>query len=288
MLSMYGADEVLRSLYRLARLQSPDAKIQTSEDVRKHYLAFLASKQPHAPVNWSDDVFVDDVATEDKLSAAFSEGLLNDLGQADVVGPSFFGEIRKRKLDLAQQSLEKVLGLDDDFCLIFGLVIHSVFLRGSKPSAGSRGSHGGSSSAAIGTIWLTVEDSLRPVDLMEMFIHELTHHLLFVDELNYKQFEYPAIAKPENFARSAILKRSRPLDKVVHSIVVAAEVLEARRRYLHDCGPCKIHPSSDALKTDTRLAIESVLSLSNLDDLISPRVRQMLERCDHVCAESAN
>jgi hypothetical protein len=34
-----------------------------------------------------------------------------------------------------------------------------------------------------------------------MYVHELTYHLLFLDELNYAQFSYSEIAKPENSAR---------------------------------------------------------------------------------------
>ena len=283
MLALYGVDDVIRNLYCLARLQSAEAKITNTEELRHHYLSFLASRQPHAPVNWNDDVFVDDERTEQRLSAAFSEGLLNDLGQADVFGPSYSEDIRQRKLSFARKCVAELLHLDSDVDLVFGLVIHTIFLKASKPSSSSRGSHGGSSSAAIGTIWLTVEDALQRVDIMEMLVHELTHHLLFIDELNHAQFAYSEIAKPENFARSAILKRNRPLDKVVHSIVVATEILEARRKYLYGFGPSKIHPPSDALKQDTEMAIESVLTLPNLNDLITSHLREVLAKCTEVC-----
>lgn len=193
-----------------------------------------------------------------------------------------------QKLQLAQNSLAELLSLNEDLDLVFGLIIHSVFLKSSRPTSNSRGSHGGSSSAAIGTIWLTVEDSLNSIDLMEMFVHELTHHLLFVDELNHAQFAYSEIAKPENFARSAILKRSRPLDKVVHSIVVASEVLEARRQYLKERGPSKIHPSTEVLMADTKVAIESVFALPNLGDLITPHMRKVLDKCAEICTLEAS
>lgn len=287
MLTLYGRDDVLRNLYRLAKLESPEAIIETSEQLRPSYLAFLAAHQPWVPINWTEDVFVTAPEVEDRLSAAFSEGALDDLSQADVFGPAYPHDVRLAKLDLARRALADLLVRDGDFALVFGLVIHSVFIRSSKPARGMRGSHGGSSSASIGAIWLTVNDGVGMIDLMEMYVHELTHHLIFVDELNHGQFDYDAIAKPENFAHSAILKRHRPLDKVVHSIIVATEIMAARARYLdldHESGST-IHPPTTALRAETLAAMESVQQLPNLTDLITPHTSKILARCEDAIRE---
>jgi len=287
MLSLCGTDEVVKNLYKVARLHAPSAGIETTDQLRLHYLRFLEARQPHAPVNWGDDVFVSDDAAEDKLRAAFCHGLLNDLDQADVFGDAYPDDVKQHKLDIARVALARLLCLNNEVALAFGLTIHSLFVRAGKPTASSRGSHGGSSSAAIGTIWLTIEDSVRPIDIMEMYIHEMTHHLLFIDELTNAQFDYAEIAKPENFARSAILKRNRPLDKVVHSIVVSTEILAARRSYLGDNGETTIHPASEALARDTIAAAESVTQLPNIDSLVTPHIRQLLTRCSEFCIHCA-
>lgn len=283
MLSLSGTDEVIKNLYRIARLHAPNATIETTDHLRQHYLGFLEARQSHAPVNWRDDVFVCDDAVESKLREAFCYGLLNDMDQADVFGDTYRDDVRQQKLSIARAALARLLQMDDAVALVFGLTIHSIFVRAGKPTASSRGSHGGSSSAAIGTIWLTIEDSVRPIDIMEMYIHEMTHHLLFIDELTHAQFDYAEIAKPENFARSAILRRNRPLDKVVHSIVVSTEILAARRSYLGDNGKTTIHPASEALVRDTIAAAESVAQLPNINSLVTPHIRRLLTGCVEFC-----
>ncbi|MDP2104576.1 MAG: HEXXH motif-containing putative peptide modification protein, partial [Desulfobulbaceae bacterium] len=166
------------------------------------------------------------------LGAAFGKGALNDLGQEHLVGDPYDGELLEQKINLARGALEEVMDSSADFASVFDLVIHSVFIKASRPSRHSLGSHGGSTSGSIGAIWFSVSDKVCHRDLVEMFVHELTHHLLFVDELNCPQFNYDLIVRPEHYARSAILKRQRPLDKVVHSIAVGATIVDARKRYL--------------------------------------------------------
>ena len=287
MLSLFGRDEVILDLYRLARVNDSDVTIETSEQLRRQFLAFLSSRQPWVPMNWSDDPFVLDPATEDQLSLAFSKGMLDDLSQSDIIGPRYPDEVREQKLGLARRALETLFGLDDELALVFGLAVHSVFVRTSQPVPGASGSHGGSSSSAIGSIWLTVSDSVGQLDVMEMFVHELTHHLLFIDELNHAQFDYAAIARPENFAFSAILKKHRPLDKVIHSIIVACEILAARRSYLAHDGATTIHPPTAVLHRDTVSALDSVYALPNLSELVTPRTEELLRRCTDACGVPA-
>jgi hypothetical protein len=90
-------------------------------------------------VNREEDVFVEDPATVDRLSAAFSEGPLNELGRADVFGAQYSAEVREQKLHLASESLSDLLALNEDIELAFGLVIHSIFIKASKPTPGWKG-----------------------------------------------------------------------------------------------------------------------------------------------------
>jgi hypothetical protein len=163
------------------------------------------------------------------------------------------------------------------------MVVHSIFVRPSKPAKMAHGSHGGSSSASIGAIWLAVGEKISQIDLIEMLIHELTHHLLFVDELNHPQFHYQLIKLRENYALSAILKRQRPLDKVVHSIVVGASLVDARRRFVGRHDATVIHPATPDLERDVLAAIDSVTSMANIDELVTPHMRRIIAECSVVC-----
>jgi hypothetical protein len=286
MLALFGRDPVIRNLYRLAMLERNGVEADGLDDlaaIRQGYLDFLDQRQRGVASNRHDDYFNIDPAVEETLSAAFRVGELNDLNQADIVGDGYADREARGKQELARQALCELMALDDDFALVFALAIHSVFIRPSRPGPGRPGSYGGSSSASIGAIWLTVDDRVSLLDLQEMFVHELTHHLLFIDELNQPQFAYLEISKPENFARSAILRRQRPLDKVVHSIVVACEVLLARQRFLPHGPRTVIHPPSGDLARETLAAIASVDALPNRTMLMTPHLLDIIETCRVEC-----
>ena len=197
MLSICEADKAIRSVYRIARAHSDALNVETIADLKAGYHDFLASRQPALPVNRSDDCFVRDLEAQQMLGAAFGKGSLNDLDQEHLVGGTYERKLLERKIDLARGALEEVMDSSEDFASVFDLVIHSVFIKASRPSRHSLGSHGGSTSGSIGAIWFSVSDGVCHRDLVEMFVHELTHHLLFIDELNCPQFNYDLIVRPE-------------------------------------------------------------------------------------------
>jgi hypothetical protein len=283
MLSLCSREAVVRNLYRIARGHDESIVVDTASELREGFLAFLEARQPLVPVNWTGDVFVQDPATQAKLSSAFSKGALNDLNQEDVVGEAYERGVLESKTNLVRNALNEVLLMDDDFAFVFDLVIHSIFVRPSKPAKMAHGSHGGSSSASIGAIWLAVGDKISQFDLIEMLIHELTHHILFVDELNHPQFHYQLIKLRENYALSAILKKQRPLDKVVHSIVVGASLIDARRRFVGRHDATIIHPTTPDLERDVLAAVDSVNAMPNVEMLITPHMRCIIDECSTLC-----
>lgn len=287
MLSICEPAQVFRNLYRLARVHDRNARIETVDDLRKGYLAFLEGRQPDVPVNYSDNVFVLDPSVQDRLAGAFSKGALNDLKQEDVVGDNYAPDLLEQRTEMVRQALVRLLLLDNEFSSVFDVVVHSIFVRPSKPAETAHGSHGGSSSASIGAIWLAVGERIQQLDLVEMLVHELTHHLVFIDELNFPQFDYDLIVRKENFALSAILKRQRPLDKVIHSIIVGASLVDARNRFLDNHQRTIVHPSTPELQQDTLAAIASVMELRNIEDLITPHTFELLDECAEFCRSPA-
>lgn len=171
---------------------------------------------------------------------------------------------------------------------MFELVIHSIFIKKTNRVSDGSAAHGGSSSNAIGSIWLSLNDDLSTDDICELLIHELTHHLLFIDEYCHYHFEYSLIGEPANFAQSAIRKSKRPLDKVVHSIVVAAELVSARSAILDEgaCTPRKVHPDTPTVISATFDACDSVLALSNLPELVSDRTVDLVNRSKRRCLDA--
>ena len=155
---------------------------------------------------------------------------------------------------------------------------HCLFFRKTRKNAFGQASFGGSSSTAIGAIWISGIGEPSRYDVAEFLLHELTHHLLFVSERCTAQFNYREMVKETNFAQSAILHRRRPLDKVVHSIVVSTEILLARDSFLPPQN-IRVHPESSQLRRQTQVAIESVFQLTNLEQIVTPWTIQLLNDC---------
>jgi hypothetical protein len=284
MFSLFGHEEIIRNAYRVSHPFVNGRPLRTSGDLRACYLEFLADHQPYMPVNRGDDVFVTDEATENALVAAYGHNAtLNDLGQSEIIGAAYRDSVKAGKIALARTALETFLGLDERLAAVFDLTIHSIVVRPSNRLAG-HASYGGSSSAAMGTIWLALGPGVTQVDIIEMLLHELTHHLLFLDERNHPHFDYGHIASERNRAFSAILNMIRPIDKVVHSIVVATELVLGRRTFLRDDRPRVVHPASEKMIADAQQSYASVSALEHADLVLRPRTREILDRCRDACA----
>lgn len=121
-----------------------------------------------------------------------------------------------------------------------------------------------------------MKGGLSVQDIVELLIHEMTHTLVFIDELNYGHFDYAAMIKTENWARSSILNRQRPMDKVVHSIMVAHEVLWARAHYLPNTEKLSVHPPTGVMIRNLHAAIESVKQHPNRDSVCFPRALELV------------
>lgn len=289
MFSTYGYEEIIRNAYRVARpIVGDDRSIQTTGDLRPYYLDFLENHQPYMPVNRTDDLIIADDAVEDALLAAYGrESKLNDLKQTEIIGDAYTRRLKAEKVDIVRRGLEEFRKLDDTLCAVFDLVIHSVFVRSSNYVEG-RASHGGSSSSAMGVIWMAVGPKIAVPDVVEMLLHELTHHLLFLDECNYPHFDYALIKREDTRAFSAILNMSRPIDKVVHSIMVATELVLGRGSFPALAHSSSVHPPTPKLIDDVLTACASLNHLDPAAEVLRPRSRDFVDRCLAACTSKGS
>jgi hypothetical protein len=210
------------------------------------------------------------------LVSAFAGSKINDLEQERMVADVYQNEDFENRAVLIHQALRLLNEQNREVGELFKLAVHSILLAGSTSNKVGLKAHGGSSNACIGLIWLSLKPGLSTQDIVEMLIHELTHTLVFIDELNYGHFHYEDMMLSENWARSSILKRSRPMDKVVHSIVVATEILHARAKYLPNTDELSVHPDSKSLARDTFIAIDTVVNHPNRNGICQPRVFELV------------
>lgn len=223
----------------------------------------------------SDICFLTDSKTEDQLVKCYkTHSLLNDRNQGDMIGESLTAEAKSSLTFQVKNALEKLEKLAPEYFSLLELAIHTFFFRHSSKATG------GSTSSALGVIWVSNQANLSEKDLIELLIHELTHHLFFIDELCHLHYsDYDSISQPNNYAKSAILKIKRPLDKVMHSIIVGAELILARNAFLFKLdSPSTIHPPTEKLVEDVLESIQSVYMVPALKKLLRKRGQEVLER----------
>jgi hypothetical protein len=140
-----------------------------------------------------------------------------------VIGEFSAEETAKKEIRLVR-AIDELALYSEDHSVLFNMIVTDILVSPSRLA------RGGSTSQAIGAIWANPDPTFTINDVMEILVHELTHHTMFLDELRYGHYFYSNVIDRSSWARSAILKSVRPLDKVLHSIVVAVEVLLFRCR----------------------------------------------------------
>ncbi len=277
MYGLYGFAQAIQSVYRLAAPFHDGTKVKTLDDFRPAYFTFIDTHYPNYPINRARDLFVRDPVQTAGLLSAFAKSSLNDLQQEDMTaGPydkATFDELTNR----AQRDLDDLYRRNGEFAALFRLLMHSIVISPAKRFANGMSAHGGTSNYLVGMMWLTIQPGLSTQDLQEMYIHEFTHTLVFLDELNYGHFNYAHMGKREYWATSSILTRSRPMDKVVHSIAVSTEILNARCTFLPNVDPLRVHRDSATLAANTLEAIDSVLTHERLSDVCLPRAVEIVQ-----------
>lgn len=148
---------------------------------------------------------------------------------------------------------------------LFDFVVHTLFYQRSEQSGG------GSTSASIGVIWCANRRDWTTQEVKEFLVHEFAHNLLFLDERAHRHYlDFDQIAQSSNWIKSTILLRNRPLDKVVHSVVVAYDVLCYRDRH-GVVEANNLHGSSNDLVAAMRQTIDELDDKPEVNQLLTPR-----------------
>jgi hypothetical protein len=270
MYSLIGTKNI-ENVYSLSATKS---KINDEKDLKLAFLSFLEDFQPDVPKPKNHHInIIDDEQIEDRLAKLYAiKSKLNDKAQEEIIKGSFSKEEKQPKIRITTDALQTLKTKSKEFYSFLELIIHSVFFREADKAAG------GSTSSGIGVIWLNTRDTLTAFDVAELFVHELAHNYLFIDELCNKHYNYNKINENRNYAISSILKTPRPLDKVVHSIIVSSEIILSRKSFLGE-NNVKIHPKTEQLIEDTNKSIKSVFEMPNLEELVTPRVVELLTNC---------
>jgi hypothetical protein len=249
--------------------------------LRNHYRHFLSHLGQREIGAETDEIrWITDAGKLQDLANLFSnDSLLDDRGQAAVISRNQDEECLEKK-DRLNIALEEIGFFSAEYAALFQTIITDIFILPSRVAKG------GSTSQAVGVIWANPRISYTIFDLMEILVHEFTHHAMFLDELRYGHYAYVEILKRSTWARSAILNVDRPLDKVLHSTVVAVEVLLWRSSYLgHPVQP-RVHPPTDVLVEQVSSSIASMeASVKQNRAIFQPRALALLANAKRVMAD---
>ena len=181
------------------------------KSLKQAYIKLLNHVQPniwHPTIPPSSPFVFDQEIIKNFMQAFFTKSSLTDKKAAITAAPLASMQKAAEALEEGRVYIEQ---FDKNLYFLIQLAINSLFFARS-PHQG-----GGSTSNAIGVIWCSNRPEWTIIDRVEFFMHELTHNLLFIDELKYGHYTSLAqLADPENFAPSSILKEKRPLDKALH------------------------------------------------------------------------
>jgi len=275
MLYLLGLEENLKTIYILSKPYA-DGDINSEEQLKESYLSFLSKIQPNT---WhpkkEDGLFVfDKTIIETLIKNHESDDFLTDFETNISLASDSSVKTALSKVDEAKNYIKSK---HEDLFTLFILAINSIFYARSSEQGG------GSVSSAIGAIWCCNRKSWGMNDTVEFIIHELTHNLIFLDELRYKHYlSLSSLAGQENFVTSAILKIPRPLDKVFHSLLVATEILAHRHYWLGEPINPIVHPESAQIHSNCVLTLSEINSLISKKELVTNRFKELLTRTEEM------
>lgn len=269
MLMQFGIKAQIETLVTLAGTTDFEAsrQLRSLSELKKSYRSFLAHlAQRNIDAHSNEPVYAATESDAGKLASLFcNNSALDDKLQSDVIvacqDPDFTQKQARIENALREISLYHPLYAD-----IFRTIVTNIFI---SPSAVARA---GSTSHAIGVIWLNPKLSYTTFDVMEILLHEFTHQTMFLDELRYGHYSYRIVADRSTWAKSAILNISRPLDKVLHSIVVAAEVLLFRERHIGQPAAPRVHPPTEIMLRQLEDSLSSAeATIHKYPEILKPR-----------------
>lgn len=282
----FGQQYGYNLLYTVAKryFTRPASELELA-DFQGAYARWVASIQPALPEPVQGIELVTDEHREERLLRPLLEpSILDDREHyKDLIA---FKTVQRDRDQVAceaafvAEQLESFRAKDPGFWEIFDIFTNYLVFPDSKFSTG------GTSSGALGVIYLVHPRERNAATLYELLVHENTHLMMFVDERRSRHYrDSRVLADPDNFAVSAVYQKRRPLDKVLHSIAVSTEVLLHREHVLGHGSESTVHPPTATLAPATLASCESILELQARKQLLAPRGVQIVETCAKLLEE---
>lgn len=276
MLFLRGEKDVLQTINILSKSLQISGLDNSYDSLAKKYKMLLNEVQPGIPhSNQLYPMYLTDPQIIQRLLETFGTKSAADDTYYDLDAASM-----NESEIILNKTRESVKALGDEyppFSWIFNLVMDTVFNVSSKVASG------GTTSAAVGVLFIDPRKNYTKEDFYELLVHELGHTLLFLTEWRYGLFnDVTRITDFNTYAMSAIRNQSRPFDKAFHSVVVSIEILLLRTNVIGHEQKRFLHPSTAKLIPMVNQAIESIRETDKRENMLTPYGKNLLSDCRKV------
>jgi len=257
MILQVGISNFAGNIVRLIGTCSEYKNISDMGDLRAKFIEFLNINQPRElPRNKKNFEMVNNLKIADYFKDYFNnDSVLDDKNQSQIILAESDTQAEKKK-EIVNGGIDFLKSIESGHYHILEIIATEIFILPSREA------RAGSTSESIGVIWMNPKITYGANDMAEIMVHELTHQTMFIDELCESHYHYDEMLEKKNWPISAILKTNRPFDKVLHSAVVAMEILLFREKFIgHPLAPA-IHPPTQVLKNQLNATIRSMEDIS--------------------------
>lgn len=283
----FGAAPILQTAMTLAR--SEDASpVGEPDEILRSFHRYLTNKSTAMRAAYEGGIHTPQVLCDPALTEALLDEFETHSPLDDVdyqIRPDESSNVPDASVaayaDRVQSTLGNALEKDPALGLVVRLALPVAFVRNSGQLVG------GTVSNVPGAVWFNVRSSWSDQDIVEFVIHEFTHTLMFLEERRYGFYQnIENLMHKENFALSSIRRDMRPLDKVLHSAMVAAEICALRDQFGFGEESSQVHPSSAELREGVAETISSCAKV-DVSSLLMPRAVEILTGLHEMQAEPA-
>lgn len=270
-----GFSEIIRNSALLSHPYLNNSAETSQDDLRSAYLDFLRTLA--GPGRYADYL---ELRTKQIGADGYEKMLFADRGPEIEIMGAIFGNPDPNgdpvpasapawRLEKCRSGAEFLAARDSRLASVISLLTHTVFTV-STSWTGSM-----SDRNAIGATLIIPGENWHENDVAEAFIHEFTHTALFLDERAKGHFRAGA---DEVLLDSAIRKDERTLPAVVHSLLVATEVLSWREAHgLWDGIPFRLHGSSEAMLEKARSSYRTLIGLPTWEGIVKERMFHLVD-----------
>lgn len=264
-----GYNEIIKTILILSTPFLDSDKNIESEDLYFALKKYFSKVQPDIPKSNGNSV---NFITEKNSNVVMFKKLL------ELEFTTFQINIKdmERNLSSVNEGYQVIIERDSNLATLFNFIVDYVLITTTVDSPGSA-----STPLASNLIWIQPQSTWGIYDIVESLFHELTHLILYLDEQCYGHYENPKeLFNQNSWISSAIRNEKRPVNAVVHSIIVAYEILCLRESWKYSDRNLILHGLSDELLDKTIHSLECLKNNKVSWDLLNVRTKYILSKIE--------